>query len=72
MEGGIASDVPWGNLWRWIVTTALFFLLIGFTIAVFTELDRSETASMFQLVVFMISATLAAIVVWSDAIPWPG
>ena len=64
---------PWGNLWRHLVTTYLFFLAIAFTVAVLTDWDGG---SRWQwngglLLIVALAYVLAAIVVWSD-IPWPG
>ena len=66
------SDVPWGNLWRWIVSTLLFILVIGMPIAVFTSIDEGPLASTFQTILIILSAVIAAIVVWSDDIQWIG
>lgn len=70
--GNPLSDVPWGNLWRWIVSSLFFFTVIGMPIAILTDLDRGFSAGIFQSVVAVLSAFIAAIVVWSDDIPWPG
>lgn len=64
---------PWGNLWRHLVTTYLFFLAIGFTVALLTDFDGSTgwQWSGGLLLVVAVAYVLAAVVVWSD-IPWPG
>ncbi len=64
---------PWGNLWRHLVTTYLFFFIIGFFVAFLSGFD---VLSRWQwngvvLATVAVSYVLAAIVVWSD-IPWPG
>jgi hypothetical protein len=62
---------PWGNLWRHLVTTYLFFLLLAFPVAVVTDLDTASWWSGGMLAIVAVAYALAAIVVWSD-IPWPG
>ncbi|WP_340097883.1 hypothetical protein [Salinibaculum salinum] len=64
---------PWGNLWRHLVTTYLFFLVIGFTVALLTDFDGSTGWQWSGTLLFIAAGAyvLAAIVVWSD-IPWPG
>lgn len=66
------SNIPWGNLWRWIMSTMLFILVIGMPIAVSTTIDEGALASTFQTAVIILSAVLAAIIVWSNDIPWIG
>ncbi len=62
---------PWANLWRHLVTTYLFFLLIGLPTALVTDLDTSNMWSGGLLGIVAVAYVLAAIVVWSD-VPWPG
>ena len=66
------TDVPWGNLWRWVVSTMLFVLVIGLPIALLTNVDNGPAASLFTNAVIVIAAIVAAIVVWSEDVPWPG
>lgn len=33
------SDVPWGNLWQWVVSSLFLFTVIGMPIAFLTTLD---------------------------------
>jgi Na+/melibiose symporter-like transporter len=66
------SDVPWANLWRWVVSSFFFLLVLGFPIALVTSLDEGPSADMFQLILIVLSVVVAAIVVWSEDIPWPG
>jgi hypothetical protein len=68
----IFDEVPWGNLWRTVVTTYLFFLLLGMPLTAFTSLDTGVTASLFKVAVLLVAAVLAAIVVWSDTVQWVG
>jgi hypothetical protein len=69
---GVLDEVPWGNLWRTVVSTCLFFGLLGMPLAIFTSLDEGETAAVFQFVVLLVAAILAAIVVWSEKVSWVG
>jgi mannose/fructose/N-acetylgalactosamine-specific phosphotransferase system component IIC len=62
---------PWANLWRHLVTTYLFFLAIGFSVALVTDLDTNSLWSSGLLAIAVVAYVLAAVVVWSD-IPWPG
>lgn len=62
---------PWPNLWRHLVTTYLFFLIIAFPITVVTDLDTTNMWSAGMLVIAAVAYVLAAVVVWSE-IPWPG
>lgn len=64
---------PWGNLWRHLVTTYLFFLAIAFSAAVLTDFERAGNWQWNGNLLFLIAVAyvLAAVVVWSD-IPWPG
>ena len=49
-----------------------FTVVIGMPIAIFTTLDQGFSAGIYRLVLTLLSAIIAAIVVWSDDIPWPG
>lgn len=69
---GVLTHVPWGNLWRWVVSTLLFSVIFGMPIAILTSLDEGPLAPVFQLVIIVLGAVIAAIVVWSDDVPWPG
>lgn len=62
---------PWANLCRHLVTTSLLFLVIGFPIALLTDLDTQRTWSVGMVAIAAVAYVFAAIVVWSD-IPWPG
>lgn len=64
--------ISWGDLFRGIVTTFLFWVLISLSIAVVTTVDEGSAASVFQFSILVISAVIAAIVISSDRIPWPG
>lgn len=66
------ADVPWANLWRWVVSSLFFFFVLGFPIVLVTSLDEGSSAGVFQLILIVLSAVIAAIVVWSEDIPWPG
>lgn len=68
----VIEEVPWGNLWRTAVTTYLFFLLLGFPIAVFTSLDEGGSARVFQSIILLVAAIFASIVVWSGTVSWIG
>lgn len=61
-----------GNLWRTVVTTCLFFILLYTPFAFFTPLDTDASASLVRSVVLFVAAVLAAIVVWSDTVRWVG
>ena len=65
-------SVPWGNLWRWVVSTFLFVLVIGMPIAVVTSVDEGPSAPTFRGILILCSAVVAAIVVWSEDIRWIG
>jgi hypothetical protein len=62
---------PWANLWRHLVMTYLFFLVVAFSLAVVTDLDTTSTWSGGLLAIAALAYVLAAVVVWSD-VPWPG
>lgn len=68
----VLEEVPWGNLWRTAVTTYLFILFLGMPLSMFTSFDTGGTASLLQSIVLLVAAVLAAIVVWSETIPWIG
>lgn len=68
----LLADVPWANLWRWVVSSLFFSLVLGFPIALLTSLDEGSSAAIFQLSLIVLSAVISAIVVWSEDIPWPG
>jgi hypothetical protein len=68
----VLDEVPWGNLWRTVVTTYLFFLLLGMPFAIFTSLDMGRTTTGFQSVILLVAAVLASIVVWSETVSWIG
>ncbi len=55
-----------------MVSTFLFVLIIGIPIAVLTSIDEGPMAPGFQFLVTVLSAIIAAIVVWSDDIPCIG
>ena len=62
---------PWGNLWRHLVTTYLFLLLIAIPVATVFELDTTTLWSGGMMAIAAVAYVLAAVVVWSD-VPWPG
>lgn len=66
------SVIPRADLWRWVVSTLLFFLLVGVPADVFLPFDDGPFEALVQFVVLAVAAILAAVVVWSDTIPWPG
>jgi len=61
---------PWADLWRQLVTTVLFTFLLVFGIGVAGYQSVYE-GPRFAYVVF-VAYLVAAVVVWSDAVPWPG
>lgn len=71
MSSGILN-VPWADRWRWVVSTLLFFLLISVPADVFLSFDDGPFEVVVQFVVLAVAAVLAAVVVRSDAVPWPG
>ncbi|SFS72131.1 hypothetical protein [Halostagnicola kamekurae] len=69
------EEVPWGNLWRWGVSSLLFFFVFVFLLILATSagaLNDGTINSILQLVIIVSSIIIGAIVVWSDEIPWPG
>jgi predicted permease len=68
----IIEEVPWGNLWRTLLSTAIFLLVIGMPIALFTSIDTGPSAGPFKAALLVISFFIASVVVWSDAVPWVG
>lgn len=60
-----------GDVFRWAVSTAFFIL--GIEVLIQYAFSSSGTMTWpFDVVLNLFSAVLAAIVVWSDRIPWPG
>lgn len=68
----LLTAVPWGDLFRWGISAQFFVVVIGLPIAVATGLDEGASATEFRLGLLLLSAGIAAVVVWSDAVPWPG
>lgn len=62
---------PWATLWRHLVTTYLFFLMIAFVLAVVSDFEASGLWSGGMMAIAALAYVLAAVVVWSD-VPWPG
>ena len=60
-----------GDVFRWVVSTAFFILGIEVLIQ-FVFPTAGTIPWPFDLVLNLYSAVLAAVVVWSDRIPWPG
>jgi uncharacterized membrane protein HdeD (DUF308 family) len=65
------SWLRWDDLFRWIVSTYVFVILLGFPLLLIAP-DDGPAALGFQLGLLVVSAGLARIVVWSDSIRWPG
>lgn len=65
-------ELSWGDLFRGIVTTFLFWILIWLLISLVTSVDERSVAPVFQFVVLVISAVTAGIVISFERIPWPG
>lgn len=68
-------NVPWANLWRWVVSSLLFFFVFAFILilAILADiLQEGEVQPVVQVLVILASMILGAVVVWSDDIPWPG
>ena len=61
---------PWANLWRQLVTTVLFTFLASLAVVVAGYPEFAE----WPRVVYVVLAAylLAAVVVWSEVLPWPG
>lgn len=66
------EEVPWGNLFRTIVTTYLFFLLFAMPIAFLTDFESSDVYWLVVQGIVLVSFLLASIVVWSETVPWIG
>lgn len=76
LKSGI-GDVPWENLFRWVVSSFLFTFVFFFMAAVplavlASEGDLASTHPAIQPGAIILGAIAAAIVVWSEDIPWPG
>ena len=61
---------PWTDLWRQFVTTVLFAFLGGLAAVVAGFPEFAEWPRIVYLV--LAAYLLAAVVVWSDVVPWPG
>ena len=61
---------PWADLWRQLATTVLFTFLAGLAAVVAGFPEFAEWPHILYLVFG--SYLVAAVVVWSDAVPWPG
>ncbi|AHG01921.1 hypothetical protein HALLA_01090 (plasmid) [Halostagnicola larsenii XH-48] len=73
--GKYLGKVPWGNLWRWVVSSLLFFSVFVFLLILATSagaLNEGTINPILQLIIIASSIIIGAIVVWSDEIPWPG
>mgnify|MGYP000406165730 CR=1 FL=1 len=66
------SAVPWVNLWRWVVSSGFFFFVLVMPIVIITEVFELPFASIIHAIVLLASPIIAATVVWSEDIPWPG
>ena len=64
------NEVPWGNLFRWVVSTSLLYLVLGFSLAVILPLGTIQGP--LELGVVFTSAVAAAVAVWSSDVSWPG
>ncbi|MEF8887029.1 MAG: hypothetical protein V5A30_04420 [Haloarculaceae archaeon] len=61
---------PWTDLWRQLVTTVLFAFLLALAVVVAGYPEFGEWPRLGYVV--LAAYLLAAVVVWSDAVPWPG
>lgn len=66
----VRPSPPWGNLWRQLVTTVLFTFLASLAVVVAGYPEFAEWPRIGYVV--LAAYLLAAVVVWSDAVPWPG
>lgn len=55
-----------------MVSTLLFALLLGIPVAFLTTIDQRSPHLALELILLGAASILAAIVVWSDEVPWPG
>lgn len=67
-------NVPWANLWRWVISSLMFFFVFAFIIilAIMAGILEGEVQPFVQALEMLASVILGAVVVWSDEIPWPG
>lgn len=61
---------PWTDLWRQFVTTVLFAFLLALAAVVAGYPEFGEWPRLVYVV--LAAYLLAAVVVWSEAVPWPG
>jgi len=68
----IREEVPWADLFRTVVTTLLFVLVLGVPVALLTPVEEVVSRSLFLQVVTVAAFVFASIVVWSDRVRWIG
>jgi hypothetical protein len=67
----VISEVPWGNLWRTVVTTLAFYAL--FLVCLIVVVSATGGGFGQEALIGLIPAgILACIAVWSDSVSWIG
>ena len=59
------SEIPWSDLWRFLIHTLSIYVIIGMSIYILSSGDMIMEP-LLRIIVFFISGGIAAIVVQSD------
>lgn len=60
------------DVFRWFVNTAIFIFSIQFLSLHVLPINAVTRSWQFESVVGLLGTVIAAVVVWSDRVPWPG